>query len=84
MSMNTTCPKCSTSFRVNSEQLAAREGKVRCGRCSNVFNGFMYLGTPLEPLTERSLPVRPAGAPLKTINNAANDNLAGGPRAGYF
>lgn len=59
MSMNTTCPKCNTSFRVTSEQLAAREGKVRCGRCSHVFNGFMYLATPLEPLTERTLPKRP-------------------------
>jgi predicted Zn finger-like uncharacterized protein len=59
MSMNTTCPKCSTSFRINSEQLAARDGKVRCGRCSHVFNGFMHLGTPIEPLAERSLPVRP-------------------------
>jgi predicted Zn finger-like uncharacterized protein len=76
MSMNTTCPKCSTSFRVNSEQLAAREGKVRCGRCSNVFNGFMYLGTPLEPLAERSLPFRPAGAPLKTINITKPDVAA--------
>ncbi|MGB8856326.1 MAG: DUF3426 domain-containing protein [Burkholderiales bacterium] len=59
MSMNTTCPKCNTGFRVTSEQLAAREGKVRCGRCSHVFNGFMYLATPLEPLTERTLPKRP-------------------------
>jgi predicted Zn finger-like uncharacterized protein len=66
MSMTTTCPKCNTNFRVTSEQLAAREGKLRCGRCSHVFNGFMYLGTPLEPLAERSLPVRPAGAPPKT------------------
>lgn len=65
MSMNTTCPKCSTSFRVNSEQLAAREGKVRCGRCSHVFNGFMYLGTPLEPLAERTLPRRPMVTPVK-------------------
>ncbi|MGB8337982.1 MAG: DUF3426 domain-containing protein [Burkholderiales bacterium] len=64
--MNTTCPKCSTSFRVTSEQLAAREGKVRCGRCTHVFNGFMYLGTPIEPLAERSLPKRPAEAPPKT------------------
>ncbi len=62
MSMNTTCPKCSTSFRVNSEQLAAREGKVRCGRCTHVFNGYMHLGTPMEPLAERSLPVRPTQA----------------------
>ncbi len=59
MSMNTTCPHCGTSFRVNSEQLAAREGKLRCGRCAHVFNGFLYLGTPMEPMAERSLPLRP-------------------------
>ncbi len=67
MSMTTTCPKCNTNFRVTSEQLAAREGKLRCGRCAHVFNGFMYLGTPLEPLAERSLPMRPAEAPPKTL-----------------
>jgi predicted Zn finger-like uncharacterized protein len=70
MSMTTTCPKCNTNFRVTSEQLAAREGKLRCGRCSHVFNGFMYLGTPLEPEVERSLPVRPTGAPPKTASIA--------------
>jgi predicted Zn finger-like uncharacterized protein len=68
MSMTTTCPKCNTNFRVTSEQLAARDGKLRCGRCSNVFNGFMYLGTPLEPEVERSLPVRPTGAPPRAAS----------------
>lgn len=67
MSMTTTCPKCNTNFRVTGEQLAARDGKLRCGRCSHVFNGFMYLGTPLEPEVERSLPLRPTGAQPETV-----------------
>jgi predicted Zn finger-like uncharacterized protein len=52
MSMITTCPKCHTAFRVSSQQLNAREGKVRCGRCSNVFNGFMHLTAPEEDMDE--------------------------------
>ena len=36
--MKTTCPSCATSFRVTPEQLAARAGKVRCGKCQTVFN----------------------------------------------
>lgn len=38
--VTTTCPQCSTIFRVNPEQLAARRGQVRCGRCRHVFNGY--------------------------------------------
>lgn len=37
-SMITRCPGCGTAFRVTPEQLAAREGKVRCGRCAAVFD----------------------------------------------
>ena len=36
--MITRCPGCGTAFRVTPEQLAAREGKVRCGRCAAVFD----------------------------------------------
>ena len=34
----TRCPNCSTAFRVTDQQLAAYQGKVRCGRCAFVFN----------------------------------------------
>lgn len=43
--MFTECPSCSTVFRVSSEQLKIAAGKVRCGRCNNVFNA-------LDSLTE--------------------------------
>ncbi len=38
--MLTRCPACETTFRVSSEQLKARQGKVRCGECQAVFNAL--------------------------------------------
>ena len=43
MSLSTRCPVCGTAFRVQREQLAARGGKVRCGKCANVFDGVAAL-----------------------------------------
>lgn len=40
MSGITACPQCQTRFRVTTEQLLARSGEVRCGRCSHVFNAY--------------------------------------------
>ena len=39
----TTCAHCNARFRVTPQQLNARQGQVRCGRCSQVFNGFQIL-----------------------------------------
>ena len=36
--MITRCPDCNTAFRVTEEQLALREGMVRCGHCGMVFD----------------------------------------------
>lgn len=41
--MITQCPSCHTHFRVHAEQLAARTGQVRCGRCSRIFDALEYL-----------------------------------------
>lgn len=38
MSQLTRCPNCATLFRVSDAQLALRDGRVRCGNCSFVFN----------------------------------------------
>ncbi|KAB2927283.1 MAG: DUF3426 domain-containing protein [Dechloromonas sp.] len=38
--MRTRCPACGTVFRVTSEQLRLKAGKVRCGHCQTVFNAF--------------------------------------------
>ena len=43
MSLTTRCPNCGTAFRVQPIQLSARGGKVRCGRCANVFDGVAAL-----------------------------------------
>ena len=39
----TTCAHCNARFRVTPQQLNAKQGQVRCGRCSQVFNGFQIL-----------------------------------------
>ncbi|MDQ6621775.1 MAG: DUF3426 domain-containing protein [Pseudomonadota bacterium] len=39
----TRCPSCKTVFRVTSQQLALREGQVRCGHCQSVFDGVAQL-----------------------------------------
>jgi predicted Zn finger-like uncharacterized protein len=39
----TTCVHCQARFRVTPSQLNARQGQVRCGRCSELFNGFVAL-----------------------------------------
>jgi predicted Zn finger-like uncharacterized protein len=39
----TTCAHCQSRFRVTPQQLNARQGQVRCGRCLQVFNGFQVL-----------------------------------------
>lgn len=54
MSMVTSCPSCTTTFRVTEEQLRQRQGKVRCGLCRGVFDAFKSLTTladdpPAEP-----------------------------------
>ena len=50
-SMHTTCPSCHAVFRVTPEQLEARSGKVRCGKCAFVFNAFDTLVTPIETVS---------------------------------
>ena len=39
----TTCAHCRARFRVTPQQLNAKQGQVRCGRCEKVFNGFEAL-----------------------------------------
>jgi predicted Zn finger-like uncharacterized protein len=39
----TTCAHCQSRFRVTPQQLNAKQGQVRCGRCTKVFNGFVSL-----------------------------------------
>jgi predicted Zn finger-like uncharacterized protein len=43
MSLVTRCQVCATAFHVQRSQLAARGGKVRCGKCGTVFDGVAGL-----------------------------------------
>jgi predicted Zn finger-like uncharacterized protein len=48
----TRCPQCGTTFRALEEQLAARAGLVRCGKCTAVFDGVAHRieeGASAEP-----------------------------------
>jgi predicted Zn finger-like uncharacterized protein len=45
MALATQCPHCNTIFRVAADQLKLRGGIVRCGKCSEVFDGNATLIT---------------------------------------
>ena len=46
--MITRCPECATAFRVTAEQLAARQGRVRCGHCAAIFDAIAGLESDRE------------------------------------
>ena len=48
MSMVTTCTHCATSFNVEAEVLLSRDGRVRCGQCKKIFDGFLSATTREE------------------------------------
>jgi predicted Zn finger-like uncharacterized protein len=73
--MVTQCPACSTRFRVTSLQLQAQHGKVRCGRCLTVFDGFQALDT--VPETDPSpVTAEAAGAPAFQLEPVSATELA--------
>jgi predicted Zn finger-like uncharacterized protein len=61
--MKTCCPDCQTIFRVTSEQLKARAGKVRCGQCRRVFNALDSLLDDAEAIIVAPVPT-PADTPF--------------------
>src|SRR5207244_1828222 len=88
MSLVTRCPVCGTAFRVQSSQLAAHSGTVRCGKCGGVFNGVAALveegdeRLALEPSPKLGLfdpGRRPADAAVGTAAQAMPDFLAEEP-----
>lgn len=63
--MLTRCPGCSTTFRVTPEQVKARQGKVRCGRCQHVFDAIESLvEAAVIPPTVATGATVPAPAPV--------------------
>jgi predicted Zn finger-like uncharacterized protein len=59
MSLLTRCTHCHTVFRITAEQLQAHGGKVRCGRCLQIFDGMVALApdAPVVPAPEIPQPV---------------------------
>lgn len=51
----TRCPACSTAFRVSPEQLALRNGRVRCGHCYRPFDALAHR-IPDEPVAAPEAP----------------------------
>jgi len=41
--MHTTCPECSSVFRISAEHLSMAHGQVRCGFCHTVFDALSHL-----------------------------------------
>ncbi|MCW3155911.1 zinc-ribbon domain-containing protein [Achromobacter spanius] len=64
MALTTRCPQCGTTFKVVPDQLRVRNGLVRCGACSTVFDGRACLlpeaGSP--PPAAPSVPPAPSSA----------------------
>jgi predicted Zn finger-like uncharacterized protein len=69
--MQTQCPHCETVFRVYSEQLAAANGRVRCGICGEVFNAMTYLQAEL--MSREELEAHTSGATEATTAEAHQD-----------
>lgn len=67
--MLTRCPHCQTAFRVTSEQLKVRQGRVRCGSCHEVFDA-------LETLADEVSAVVPAAAEIPDTPEAPEEGPA--------
>ncbi|MFQ5934885.1 MAG: zinc-ribbon and DUF3426 domain-containing protein [Acidiferrobacterales bacterium] len=61
--LHTRCPACQTTFAVKRAQLRARDGLVRCGRCSAVFRADQHIlgeeGTGAKRATKPKPRVKP-------------------------
>jgi predicted Zn finger-like uncharacterized protein len=86
VNLTTRCPNCGTAFRVQPAQLSARGGKVRCGKCTNVFDGVAALvaegaaapsagaAAHAEPSPQLALFESSRGARLAGPGDAANED----------
>lgn len=89
MSLATRCPNCEALFRVTPDQLRARGGQVRCGRCNIVFDGLAHLvsepGRPAAPgdaATDETLTATPGAASAAPEPRPALDEARAMPAAG--
>ncbi|MDX1251878.1 MAG: zinc-ribbon domain-containing protein [Gammaproteobacteria bacterium] len=73
--MYTLCPRCKAVFRITAEQLAAKQGRVRCGQCRAAFDALEHLADDANRLTV-SQPVVAAPPPPLAISPAATPLIA--------
>jgi len=72
MSLVTQCPKCASEYEVTADQLKLHDGLVRCGQCSNVFDGLACLKDSLPTLTRKAADTQKAAE----SDDAPTDNLS--------
>ena len=80
----TRCPQCGTAFRAGEEQLAARGGLVRCGKCAAVFDGVAHRvedAAPNEPSPQLRLFEAGAAAGAQPVTSAPAAPAAASPAA---
>ena len=91
MALTTRCPHCGTAFKVVPDQLRIRNGLVRCGACSTVFDGRASLVQPADvPGRQAEMPVampaataaRRRAGPCGSSLGSARDSDCPGFRAG--
>jgi predicted Zn finger-like uncharacterized protein len=67
MSLLTRCTHCHTVFRITAEQLQAHGGKVRCGRCLQIFDGMVALAPDAPEISQPVAPAAPISAPSAAL-----------------
>lgn len=76
MSLAARCTHCRTVFRITGAQLAAAQGWVRCGGCSQVFDAASNLVTPsgqaleVPTVTTPEVAHQPTAAPLASVSSS--------------
>ncbi|HUL91169.1 MAG TPA: DUF3426 domain-containing protein [Burkholderiales bacterium] len=71
--MMTRCPTCGTAFRVTEQQLGARAGQVRCGRCDTLFDAVATLSS--DPVTRpRDQPSPPTSGSMAVLLGTEKDS----------
>ena len=81
--MITRCPACATAFRVTEQQLQAREGQVRCGRCSTLFDALAALspGPASRPAREHAGGPPTSGSMAVLLGTEKEQSFDFGPQA---
>lgn len=79
MSLLTRCTHCHTVFRITAEQLQAHGGKVRCGRCRQVFDGMIALAPDAPVVPAPEIPQPAPAAPVVAAAEPAPEHAPPAP-----